>query len=413
MQTLSCRLCGQLLPAPLLKLPDTPLANEFFKKPLPQETFPLQLTSCSSCNHYQLNHSVDAERLFKEYIFVTGTSPVNVKYFQKYARDCVKRFNLKPGDFVLEIASNDGTLLKEFQELGMSVLGVDPATAISHKASQEGITTLPEFFTEELATEIAKQRGKAKLICANNVLAHTDSVVDIIKGIKHLLADDGVFVFENSYFKDMYEKNMPDLIYHEHMSHFLVYPLLTLFQAQEMCFFDVIGTTPHGGSIRGFVSTKPREVNHVNEFIAEERKLGLITGGDKNIKMNDWAKKIKELKQELKAKIEEYKSEGKKIAAFGAPAKFTTLSYLLDLDPKDISYIVDDNELKQGCYSPGKHIPIVSSAKLNNDKVDIIIISAWNFYSSIIENNNKYLNDGGFFIIPLPNIKTVNKNEKI
>lgn len=407
MKTQNCRLCATKLIAPLFSLPNTPLANEFSKNKQLQETFPLKLVSCTNCHHYQLNYSIEADRLFNEdYVFVTGTSVVNVKYFTDYAAEAVKRFNLKEGDLVVEVASNDGTLLQAFKDLGMNVLGIDPAVNIAKEATREGIRTLPYFFTEELSEEIVKDVGKAKLVCANNVLAHLDDVADIIKGVKNLLDTNGVFIFENSYFKDMYVKNMPDLIYHEHMSHFLVYPLAAMFQANNMCFFDVENKNVHGGSIRGFVSLNKRDIFNVDDFIMAERQLGLIVQGDKNIKMSSWSQRIDALKGNLWNAINEYHNNGQKIVAYGAPAKFTTLSYMLDLNDENIAYVVDDNPLKQATFTPGKNIPVVPSTKLKQDKPDVIIVTAWNFADSIMEKCRK----SGFkgkFIIPLPELRIV------
>jgi SAM-dependent methyltransferase len=331
-----------------------------------------------------------------------------VKYFQKYAKDMVNRFDLKPGDFVFEVAANDGTLLKAFQDLGMKVLGVDPATEIAKKAGKgkDAVTIIPQFFTEELADEIIAKYGTAKLIIANNVLAHLDNVADIIKGVRTIMGSDGIFVFENSYFKDMYVNNLPDLIYHEHMSHFLVYPLQVVFRDHNMFLFDVQSKEVHGGSIRGFVSNKYREITNVDDFIKSERELGLIAQGDKHIKMTTWSQRIDHLRGSLWRTINNYINDGKKIACYGAPAKFTTLSYMLDLNQENIAYVVDDNPLKQGTYSPGKHIPVLPSSELKDNKPDVIVITAWNFADSIMEKCRK----SGFkgkFIIPLPELRII------
>jgi hypothetical protein len=405
-----CRLCSSKLPDPILLLPDTPIANEFLYKKSNQEKFPLQLASCDECHHYQLNYSVPANRLFnKDYVFVTGTSPVNVKYFEKYAQDIVNKFDLKPGDFVFEIAANDGTLLKAFRNLGMKVIGVDPASNIAKKAGEgdNGVEIIPDFFTEELAKDVVKKYGNPKLVVANNVLAHLDNVIDIIKGVKWLLSFGGVFVFENSYFKDMYVNNLPDLIYHEHMSHMLVHPLMKAFENNNLCLFDVKNTDVHGGSIRGFVSVKSvTRSKNMCKLLEEEKSLGLIDSYNKKIKMNEWHDRIIKLKNDFNSIITGYKNDNKRVVAYGAPAKFTTLSHILDLNKNDIEYVVDDNPLKQNTYSPGLNIPIVNFEKLKNDNPDIIVIMAWNFAASIIDRCNA----NGFkgkFIIPLPELRIV------
>lgn len=405
MKITNCRFCDHILPKAIFKLPDTPLANEFLPEKIEQDKFPLQLTSCNSCHLYQLTDSVDADRLFnKDYTFVSGTSPTNQKYFRKYAEDLIDRFQLKSGDFVVEIASNDGTMLRVFQEYGMKVLGIDPASSIANKATSEGIKTLPTFFTQELADKIINEYGHAKLIIANNMLAHIDNVTDIIIGVKKLLNYDGIFVFENSYFKDVYEKSIFDLIYSEHKSQFLVFPLLILFQTNDMCFFDVQSTIVHGGSIRGFVSKDNRVSDNVDEFIKQEKELGLIGNDLKNTKMLQWQKKIELLSHHLLNVLNIYGKD--KVIGYGASAKLTTLSYALGLDKSMLKYIIDDNPLKQNTYSPGKHIPIKPFVTLLEDNPDMIVITAWNFADSIIEKckSNGYK---GKFIVPLPELRIV------
>lgn len=409
MKITNCRLCDQILPEPLLSLLDTPLANEFLAHMGGQETFPLQLTSCSNCHHYQLNYSVDPERLFRNYVFVSGTSPVNVQYFQDYAKDAVERFKLVPGDLVVEIASNDGTLSKAFQGLGMRVLGIDPAANLATQATKEGIETIPEFFTEELANEITQTHGKAKLICANNVLAHLSGVIDIVKGVKSLLAEGGVFIFENSYFRSMYENNLFDLIYSEHESHFLVHPLNALFSNLNMRFFDVLATDVHGGSIRGFVSNNLMPIqNSINLFISEEKKLGLITAGDKNIKMSMWSKKIAGMKEALHQKMQEYKDAGKTVDIYGYPAKLTTLLYTMGMDQSFFRFAYDDAPFKQGKYSPGLQIPVISPKKLMEKNPDALFIGAWNFGQSIMDKC-RAAGFTGEFLVPMPTLKVVSE----
>ncbi len=405
MKITNCRFCDHILPEAIFKLPDTPLANEFLSEPTTQDTFPLQLASCNSCHLYQLTHSVNAERLFnKDYTFVSGTSPSNQQYFRKYAEDLIDRFKLKSGDFVVEIASNDGTMLRVFQEYGMRVLGIDPASNIANKATSEGIKTLPTFFTQELADKIINEYGQAKLVIANNMLAHIDNVNDIIIGVKKLLSYNGIFVFENSYFKDVYEKSIFDLIYSEHKSQFLVFPLLILFQTNDMCFFDVQSTMVHGGSIRGFVSKEYRTSHNVDKFIEQERELGLIVNNLKKTKMEQWQNKIELLRQRLLNEIKIYAKN--KVIGYGAPAKLTTLAYSLGIEQDMLEYIVDDNPLKQNTYSPGKHIPIKPFTTILQDQPDMIIITAWNFADSIIEKckSNGYK---GKFIVLLPELKIV------
>lgn len=414
-----CRLCNSVLSSePLLKLPDTPLANNFLSELVYQESFPLQLVSCNNCHHYQLNYNVPPEKLFRQYSFVSGTSPQNVAYFKEYAAYIVKRFNLQKGDLVLEIASNDGTLLQAFKDLGMKVLGVDPAINIANEATRKGIETISEFFTKELAEEIVKVYGYPKFCIANNVLAHLAGVVDMVKGIKKLLERGAIFSFENSYFKDVYVKNLFDIIYSEHESYPLAYPMSFLFKEHGMTMFDAIETSPHGGSIRGFVKNGNEVMSeNLERMIRVERELGLLSSPEKNIKMQGFSKKIAELKKNLNDILSRYKSEGKKIAAYGTPAKFTTLAYTLGLNKETIDFAIEDNRLKANRFTPGLNIPIIHSSKFKEDinSVDVIILTAWNFAHSIMQN---YKDFRGVWVIPIPEIKQLqyvkdNKRRKI
>lgn len=403
MKVTQCRLCGGDLTAPLLKLPDSPLANEFVSEPIEQDLFSLELCSCTKCHHYQLSESVSGERLFKQYSFVSGTSKVNVAHFAKLAEDSIKRFDLKPGDFVVEIASNDATLLQAFKDLGMRVLGVDPAENIAKIANEKGIETLPEFFTAELGEKILEKYGQPQLVVANNVLAHTDYTVDIVKGVKALIKNGGVFIFENSYFKDMVEKVLPDLIYSEHISHYLVYPLWKMFLDNEMNLFDIEDLDLHGGSIRGFVSYKNITANNsVGHHMYLERKLGLLSGFKKKQVLQEFSDKITKLGDTLTKRLIEIKSQGKSIAIYGMPAKATTLMYAFNIDPAMIECVFEDAPLKIGLFTPGKHIPVVSSSEIYTRKPDYILILCWNFADSVMKNHKKYLANGGKFIVPLP-----------
>jgi hypothetical protein len=406
MKVFNCRLCKAPLSEILLKLPDSPLANEFVSEPIKQDLFSLELCSCTNCHHYQLTESVDGERLFRNYSFVSGTSKVNVAHFTKLAENTVKRFFLKPGDFVVEIASNDGTLLQAFKNLGMRVLGVDPAENIAKIANENGIETLPDFFTSELAKNILLKYGTPKLVIANNIIAHTDYVIDIINGVSGLIKDGGVFIFENSYFKDMYEKTLPDLIYSEHISHYLVYPLSQMFVSCGLHLFDVENIDVHGGSIRGFVSkTNLDQSENLKKLITEELELGLISNDTKKIAMKKFADKIDELGKNLTNRLKQIKNEGKSIAIYGMPAKATTLMYAFNIDPTMIDFAVDDADLKIGTYSPGKHIPVLSPDAIYEKKPDYILILAWNFADSIMKKHLRYSNQGGHFIVPIPELK--------
>jgi len=404
----TCRLCGGRDLELVLSLAPTPPANAFVTKgelEQRQETFPLDVFFCEECGHVQLLDVVDPSHLFENYVYVSGTSPVFVKHFENYAKAVTGRFlESATGKLVVDIGSNDGTLLAQFKALGMNVLGIDPAKDIAADASARGIETQTAFFTSNLAREIRETRGPAQVICANNVYAHADDLRDITEGIRELLASDGVFVFEVSYLVDVFESTLFDTIYHEHVAYHAVGPLKQFFATNglELIAAERVGT--HGGSLRGFVqlANGPHAVeSSVDELISLESSLGL----DRPETLREFSAKIDACKQKLTTHLLELKSQGKRIAAFGAPAKATTLMYHFGIGPDVIDFIVDDSPLKQGMFSPGMHIPVLPSQAIYEKKPDAVVILAWNFAEPIMKNHASYRDQGGQFIVPLPEVE--------
>ncbi len=393
----------------MLALTPTPPANAFVPESelgREQQCFPLDVHQCRDCGHVQLLDVVDPQVLFGDYVYVAGTSPVFVDHFRRYAAVMVEGCGLRPDGLVVDIGSNDGTLLGFFRDAGMRVLGVDPARDIARRANEAGIETRTAFFTPEVAREIRSERGEASLVTANNVFAHADDLAGIVEGAKILLAPDGLFVFEVSYLVDVFEKTLFDTIYHEHLSYHSVAPLRRFFAGLGMEILDAQRIDTHGGSIRvavqkagGRLAARPS----VNRLVAHEDRLGL---GDPET-LRAFADRIAGVRTELVGLLRRLASEGKRIAGYGAPAKATTLVYHFDLGPETIAFIVDDSPLKQGLYSPGKHIPVLPSSALVERNVDYAVVLAWNFADSIIRNSEAYRRAGGRFVVPLPEVKVV------
>ena len=403
----TCRLCGGNRLTLVLNLAPTPPANAFVSRDeldKPQPCFPLDIFFCEDCRHVQLLDVVNPSVLFENYVYVSGTSPSFVAHFESYARDILARFKPAPGSLVLDIGSNDGTLLRFFQSAGMKVLGVDPARSIAEEATRKGIKTLSTFFSPKLAKEIRAQYGEAKVITGNNVFAHIDDLESIVEGIRALLAPDGVFVFEVSYLVDVFEKTLFDTIYHEHLDYHSVKPLVPFFQRLGMELIEALPVSSHGGSLRGMAQLKggPHPVGKsVAEAIAREEKLGL----DRASTFQQFGKNINALKAALGKLLRELKSQGKKIAGFGAPAKATTLMYHFEIGPEVIDFIVDDSPLKQGLFTPGFHVPVVPSSAMYERKPDHVLLLAWNFAGPIMKSHRAYTDAGGHFIIPLPQLE--------
>lgn len=403
----NCRVCKSKKLLKVLSFGPTPLANAFlsskqidFQEPF----FPLDVYFCKDCTFLQLGHVVSPKILFKDYVYVSSTSSVFVNHFKKFADAVFPRFSLNNNSLVVDIGSNDGILLKPFKMLGTGVLGIEPAVHIANIAKKEGIDTIPEFFSVNLAKKIVRTKGKAKIVTATNVFAHIDDLDEVIKGVKILLEDDGVFIMEAPYLVDFIEKRYFDLVYHEHLSYWAIKPLITLFKRFDMVLFDVQKVDSHGGSIRIFVKKNKslyKVQENVNKFLKLEKKYKL---DDKNTYLN-YADLVLQNRLQLMKLLTNLKLKKKKIIGYGAPAKGNTLLNYFKISSDLLDYIVDDSPFKQGLYTPGTHIPVFSAQKIKEDKPDYILILAWNFAKPIMEKYSWFEKEGGRFIIPVPTPK--------
>jgi SAM-dependent methyltransferase len=402
----NCRLCGGANLTRVLSLAPTPPANAFVDAAAldeEQPVFPLDLWFCEDCAHVQLLDVVEPEVLFGSYVYVSGTSPIFVKHFEDYADWAVREFELTPEDLVVDVGSNDGTLLKPFQRHGLRVLGVDPAREIARQATEAGIETMAAFFDVDIAARIRAEHGAARCITANNVFAHIDDLGSVVDAVRTLLADDGVFVFEVSYLVDVYEKTLFDTIYHEHLDYHSVQPLVGFFARHGMRLVGAHRVSSHGGSLRGVArpdTWKGSEDASVAELGALERRVGL----DQAETLIAYGARIEALGTELRALVSDLKGAGKRLAGFGAPAKATTLMYQFGLGPDEIDFIVDDSSLKQGLYTPGLHIPVLPSDAIAERRPDYLIVLAWNFAEPIMAKHRAFREAGGHFIVPLPDL---------
>ena len=404
----NCRLCNSSNLISVLELESTPPANAFVTEEeciKEQKKYPLKLFFCNNCNHVQLTDIVDPRELFSNYVYVSGTSPVFVNHFKNYAKTIIKEYSPDSNKYVLDIGSNDGTLLKFFKEMGYKVIGVDPAEEISKKANQDGIFTINGFFDLEMAENIKDKYSNASLITANNVFAHCDDLSGITDAVSKLLTPEGLFVFEVSYLVDVYQKTLFDTIYHEHLSYHSVTPLIKFFESKGMTLIDVLKVNTHGGSIRCVIknSSNAEVKKSVDTFVNLEKSLSFHESNT----FIKFSNKIEERKKELCDLLKKIKAEKKSIAGFGAPAKATTLMYEFGLNNDILDFIVDDSPLKQGLFSPGLNIPVFSSSQIETLKPDYLLILAWNFADSIIKNNQKFIASGGKFIIPLPTLEVI------
>lgn len=317
-------------------------------------------------------------------------------------KSIIARLALGAGDFVVEVGSNDGTFLRTFRDTGLKVLGVDPARNIAELANQSGIPTLPEFFNLDIARKIHIDHGAAKLVCANHVFAHVNDMQGFVDGVRTLLAPDGVFVFEVGYLRDVYEKSTFDTIYHEHLDYHRVGPLRRFFAANGLEMFDAVRTDIQGGSLRGFAGLPGAHpiAKGLEELEAGEKAQGLELPQT----FRRYADRVTRAGVELTTLLKGLKAQGKTIAAYGLPAKATTLMYHFGINQALIEYIVDDAPLKVGLYSPGLHVPILAVRTLYERRPDYVVLLAWNFADAIAAKHAAFTEGGGRFIVPLPNL---------
>jgi hypothetical protein len=388
----------------VLNLGEQPPANSFIDKSeldSLEPKFPLRLFWCHDCFLVQLLDIVDKEYLFKNYLYMTSASKPIVEHFTKYAKEIYEEFLQEKDDpFVVEIGSNDGSLLAEFKKLDTSILGIEPATNLADLANQSGITTINTFFSSKVGKEIAQSRS-ASVVVANNVIGHVEDLQDLIEGIRILIGENGVFIFEVPYLIDLIKKLEFDTIYHEHLSYFSLLPIMNLTNRYGLEVFDVRKQSVHGGTIRVFISQKNnfKTKDSVKHFLDEEHRFGL----DGIEIYRNFSVRVDEFKRKLKTELEIIKRENKSIFGYGAPAKGNVLLNYCNIDTSFLDYVIDTTPLKQGKYTPGTHIPIFSPEKIS-DKGNghIALLLAWNYESEILEKEKQFRDKGGKFLIPIP-----------
>lgn len=385
----SCRLCFSLSIEEILDFGETALANSFLDEPnQPEVTAPLKVFQCKTCGSVQLRHTVDPDVLFRNYLYESSTSAVFRKHFENYAQYVTTL--LKPKS-VLDIGSNCGYLLKCFKDLGCKVTGVEPATNLANKANAAGLTTINDFFNIQLARTL----GKFDIITANNVFAHINNLHEIIAGVKECLNPGGLFIFENAYWLDTVNNLYFDQIYHEHIFYHSIKPLAKLFMSHGMEICDVQRNNIQGGTIRVFVwkNEDAMILPQVQELIDQEEKL---YNPQTYVEFNQ---KLTKLRGDLHWHLRRYET----VAAFGAPAKFTTFCKVMGVS-NEFDFVVDDAPLKQNKYTPGTHIKVHPKEYLLEKQPDACVITAWNFADSIIKNNPGYK---GAWIVPMPEVKCI------
>jgi SAM-dependent methyltransferase len=360
-------------------------------------TFPLVVKQCQKCNLVQLVDIIDAEEIYKkvDYLYFSSDMPGLDQYFKPYADEVRERF-LVEDNLVVEIGSNDGIMLNMFRD-GQRVLGVDPATNVALRALKRGIPTIPLFFTESLAIKIAKEWGRAKVVIGNNCIAHLNDVRDLIRGVKVLLTNDGVFIIECNYWGGMVKNTNYSLIYHDHYSYFSLQVWRAFAPNYGLKVFDAVVTPAQGGSLRLFLCTDDRQETHRLKALQREEEE---TGLNSYATSVRYRKNVLQAARKLRQLLKDLKRQGKTIAGYGAAAKGLTILRCSGIGSETLDYFVDDSPAKQGWYTPLDHIPIISRESAETNLPDYFIILAPNYADVIIAKEARFREQGGKFIVP-------------
>ncbi len=407
----TCRLCESSALEKVIELTPTPPGNNFLRADelgQCEPVYPIEVYFCRGCFHVQLGHVIDPKILFRSnYCYVSGTSPVFVEHLAGYAREMIRRFDLRPGSLVADIGSNDGTCLRFFKEAGLRVLGIDPAVEVATRATAAGIETLVEFFDRACAIRLRERYGPAAFVTSHNTCAHIDDLAGVIEGVRHWLADDGLFGVEVGYLLDVYENAWFDTIYHEHVDFHSVAPFEKFFVRHGMKVISAERVAPQGGSIRLIVQKaeggRYQPDSSVEVLIEQERRAGLHRAES----FKEYNARINRVRTDLSRLVRGLKAEGRTIAAFGAPTKSTTLLTHFQLGEGILDFIVDDNPIKQGLFSPKFHIPVLHPDEIYRRRPDYLVLLAWNFAESIMARHARYRAGGGRFILPMPEARVV------
>lgn len=389
-----CRGCGNVHVEKVLSLGKSPLANNLLDDVSQSfETYPLEIDYCPACHNVQLNYVVRPEEMFSNYLYVSSTAKSFRNHFENAAIDYISRFGLNQDSLVVDIGSNDGVFLMPLMERGVRVVGVEPAKNISEIANHSGVTTINSFFDVETVGKIIKNHGKASIVTASNVFAHSDGLMQMAKDAFSLLEEDGHFIVEVQYLLDTIKDLTFDNIYHEHVNYWSVTSISNFFERIGFFVVDVEHIDTHGGSIRVFVARNPVNSDNVKRFLLEEEKFGLKD----YTTYVEFGKKVRRLRDNVRKNLATLNST-MRVAAYGSPAKATTALNFYGVDPSSIEYTVEDNALKNDKVIPGTGISIKNKQYCIENLPDVIVVLAWNFFEDIKRNNQDLVDRGVRFV---------------
>jgi predicted TPR repeat methyltransferase len=407
---LACRFCGAPLTAVFVDLGSSPLANSYLEPAdlmRAEAFFPLRVYVCGECLLVQLPEEERPEAIFSDYAYFSSYSESWLRHAEAYAAAMIDRFDLGPGHQVIEIASNDGYLLRWFKERGVPVLGIEPAQNVAAAAEAAGIPTVVRFFGAAAARDLVAAGKRADLLAGNNVLAHVPDLNDFVAGLKILLAPAGVLTLEFPHLLRLMAEDQFDTIYHEHYSYFSFATVRKVFAAHGLTLFDVEKLPTHGGSLRIYGRHAEDDSKPVGERVAallvaeEDAGLGRLET------YRSFGERVIKVKWGLLRFLIATKESGKSIAAYGAPAKGNTLLNYCGIRTDFLDYTVDRSPHKQGRYLPGTHIPIHPPDRLRETRPDYVLILPWNLEEEIVEQMADVRSWGGRFVVAIPEVRVL------
>jgi methylation protein EvaC len=393
---------------PFVDFGQMPIANAFASKQDIQNeyTFPMKVGFCGKCKMVQLVEQPDREMMFHEnYAFFSSTSNYMKMHFKKFAESVSQLQSLDKSSFVVEIGSNDGIMLQNFLNEEIPCLGVEPSKNVAEVARQKGIDVVTEFFDLGLSEKIIQSHGKADAILSANVMCHIPYMHSIYEGVKALLKDDGVFIFEDPYLGEVIEKTSFDQIYDEHVFLFSALSVSHLAKMHDLELVDVAHQVTHGGSMRYTLAHKGAKTvsPNVTELLAKECAIGL----DNEMAYSGFADSVDRIKVDLIKLLQQLKGEGKKVVAYGATSKSTTVTNYFGITPDLVECIYDTTPIKQNKFSPGAHLPVLPYDQFHASNPDYVLLFAWNHATEIMEKEKDYMADGRHWITYIPSVKVV------
>jgi len=398
----NCRSCGSDDLRVILDLGSHPVANALLVEEdlgHPEATYPLAVAFCRACALLQVTETVPADILYRrDFPYFSSSSPALLKHSAEHVEELVGKYELGPSSFVVEVASNDGYLLRNFVDRGIDCLGIDPADGPVARANAIGVPTINDFFGSRRAEQMAREKKLAAVVIANNVAAHVDDINDLVAGFARLLKPTGAAVVEFAYAMDMIQRCEFDTILHEHLFYHTLHGVTPLFNRHGLYLNDVERLPVHGGSLRLTVSRTPARSGELDALFAHEAALGV----DKESFYEDFADRVRALRASLASLLVSERAKGKRIACYGAAAKGATMVNYLDLGEGFFEFVADANAYKQGKYMPGQRIPIRHPDQLVAHQPDHVLLLAWNFAGEVMRQQATYRERGGSFIIPVP-----------